>query len=262
MKVAVCIKETPSTSADFQLNQGRVSWTDTSGKPNIINPWDEYAIEEAIRLKERAHADSVVAITLGGETPKETLKIALAMGCDEAIILSDPSFLPRLTGNDTARVLAAAIAKTGAQIAFFGKQAIDGDTGMTPVMTARALQWSALTAVSSIRELSADSITVDRLLEGGVQTVRAKLPVVISVVKEINEPRFPSFIGIRKAGKATIPTWSSADLGVTLTAQDGVDWSNITYPPARIQQTEWITGDSPQAIAQALVEKLFAEKVI
>jgi electron transfer flavoprotein beta subunit len=135
----------------------------------------------------------------------------------------------------TARILAAAIQKVGdVQIALFAKQAIDGDTGQTAVQTARKLGWTPLTFVSAIKELdlAAGTITVERLVEEGKETVTAKLPVAISVVKEINEPRYPSFMGIRKANRAEIPTWTAADLAVdggTGSAASKVDWSNI-YP--------------------------------
>lgn len=264
MKVVVCTKQTPSTTAVYSVNGGQVSWEDSSGKPNVVNPWDEYAIEEAIRLKENHGADDVVAITVGTEESKDALKTALAMGCSEAVLVSDPSF-DGSGGPGTARVLAAAIKKSGANIAVFGKQAIDGDTGMTPMMTARALGWTPLTYVSAIKEISADSVTVERMLESGTQTVTAAMPAVISVVKEANEPRYPSFMGIRKANRAEIPQWSASDLevsGVVGADSKHVDWSNVYAPPARVAETEMITGDSPADIAKQLADKLFEEKVI
>ena len=167
MKVVVCTKQTPSTTAVFSVADGVVSWDDPGGKPNIVNPWDEYAIEEAIRLTENHGATSAIAISMGDEESKEALKTCLAMGCSEAILVSDPAF----AGSDslgTARVLAAAIEKVGdVQIALFGKQAIDGDSGQTVVQVARKLGWTPLTFVSAIKEIAADSITVERLLEDG-----------------------------------------------------------------------------------------------
>jgi len=262
MKVVVCTKQTPSTTADLTVNpDGSVSWDDPGGKPNVVNPWDEYSIEEGIRLKENHGASDVIAITMGGDESQEALKTALAMGCTEAILLSDAAF----TGADTlgtAKVLAAAINKVGdVQIAIFGKSAIDGDTGQTAVQTARKLGWTPLTFVSAITAVGDGQITVERLLDDGKETVTAPLPVVIGTVKEINEPRYPSFMGIRKASRATIPVWGAGDLGV-----DGVgskvDWSKVYAPAPREGSVEIIEGDSAQEKAAKLVAKLFEEKVI
>lgn len=266
MKVVVCTKQTPSTTAVITVNDaGHVSWDDPGGKPNVINPWDEYAIEEGILLKENHGATDVIALSMGDEENKEALKTALAMGCTEAILVSDAAF----AGSDTlgtARVLAAAINKIGdVQIAVFGRQAIDGDTGQTIVQTARKLGWTPLTFVSAVKEIGDGRITVERLLDDGKETITAPLPVVIGTVKEINEPRYPSFMGIRKASRAEIPVWSAADLGVAGgagAAASKVDWSGIYAMPPRVGQVEIIAADSVEEQARLLVDKLFEEKVI
>jgi electron transfer flavoprotein beta subunit len=264
MKVVVCVKQTPSTTAVFSVKDGTVGWDDPGGKPNVVNPWDEYAVEEAIRFKENRGASDAIALCLGDASSDEALKTCLAMGCTDAVLVSDPA----LAGSDTlgtARALAAAITKIGdVRVALFGKQAIDGDTGHTTVQVARILGWSPLTYVSAIQSVEGDTITVQRLTDDGKETVTSKLPAVISVVKEINEPRYPSFMGIRKASKATIPTWSAGDVGV-----DGVgaaaakaDWSNVYPMPPREGEVEMITADSVEEQARILVNKLFEEKVI
>jgi electron transfer flavoprotein beta subunit len=263
MKVVVCIKQTPSTTAVLTVQNGAVSWSDPGGdKPNVLNPWDEYAVEEALKLQE-AHGGSAVALTAGPPESQDALKTCLAMGCAEAILIDDPS----LAGSDsrgTGQTLAAAINKIGdAQVAVFGKQAIDGDTGQTPIQVAYALGWTPLTFVAKIREIdpAAGTITVERLLEEGRQIVTAKLPVVISVVKEINEPRYPSFMGIRKANRATIPTWSAGDLDLS-PIPSKVDWAKVYALPARAANTEMITGDSVEEQARILVDRLLEEKVL
>ncbi len=264
MKVVVCTKQTPSTEAVYNVEGDQVTWQDPGGKPKVVNPWDDFAIEEAIRFTENHGAEEAIALTIGDEGSADILKTALAMGCTAAVRVDDEG-LAGSGGQGTARVLAAAIEKNGAAVALFGKQAIDGDTGMTPVMTARALGWTALTYVSAVVAVDESTITVERMLERGVQTVTAALPVVISVVKEINEPRYPSFMGIRKANKAEIPVWSAADLdidGAVGAASSKVDWSNITMPPKRVAETEIITGDSAADIAKQVADKLIAEKVI
>jgi electron transfer flavoprotein beta subunit len=266
MKIVVCIKQTPSTTAVFRVENGQVSWDDPGGEPNVLNPWDEYAVEEALRLQE-AHGGDVATLTIGTESSQKALRTCLAMGCSEAILASDPAF----EGADTlgtARVLAAAINKVGdVQIALFGKQAIDGDTGQTIVQTAAKLGWTPLTFVAAIRELdlAGGTITVDRMVEEGRETIKATLPVVISVVKEINEPRYPSFIGIRKANRATVPVWTAADLAVdggTGAAASKVDWSQVYGLPPRDTAVEIVEADTVQEQARILVDRLFVEKVI
>lgn len=262
MKVVVCVKQTPSTTAVLTVQNGTVNWDDPGGKPLVLNPWDEYAVEEAIRLQEKQGA-TAIALTLGSEASQEALKTCLAMGCSEAILVSDPAF-ERIDTLGTSQLLAAAIGKVDdVQIAIFGRQAIDGDSGQTPMQTARRLGWTPLTFVATIKELdlAAGTITVERLLEEGRQVVTAKLPVVISVVKEINEPRYPSFMGIRKASRATIPSWSAADLKVDVAAPK-VDWTSIYAPPPRETSVELIEADSVEEQARILVSKLFEEKVI
>ena len=149
-----------------------------------------------------------------------------------------------------------------------GKQAIDGDTGLTVSTVAAKLNWNLLTYLSKIDaiDFGAKTIKVERSLEEGKQICDSKLPAVLSVVKDINEPRYPSFMGIRKAAKAVIPTWSVADLGVKAdevgAAGSAVTWPEIYPLPARESNVEIIGGESPQEIAAKLAEKLIGEKVI
>jgi electron transfer flavoprotein beta subunit len=265
MKVVVCVKQTPSTTAVFSVENGQVSWDDPGGKPNIVNPWDEYAIEEAIRFKENHGASDAIAITLGDESSAEALKTCLAMGCTEAILVADEAF----TGSDslgTARVLAAAIGKVGdVQVALFGRQAIDGDSGQTVVQVARKLGWTPLTSVSAVKEVGEGAITVERLVDEGKEIVTAPLPVVLGTVKELNEPRYPSFMGIRKASRAEIPHWTAADLeidGPYGSQASKVDWSEVYAIPPREGDIMIIEADSVDEKAKILVDKLFEEKVI
>ncbi|MCI0521691.1 MAG: electron transfer flavoprotein subunit beta/FixA family protein [Chloroflexi bacterium] len=259
MKIVVCVKQVPDSAAKVVVEDGKVTWGDA---PLVINPWDEFAVEAALLQKEALNCE-VIALSLGDENAKEALKHALAMGASEAILISDPS----MAGSDSqgvARVLAAAIQKIGdVGAAFFGRQAIDGDMGVTAAQTARALGWPALTQVSVIQSLNtaASSVRVGRATEEGRQVVEAKLPAVLSVGKDIAEPRYPSFMGIRKASRATIPTWTLADLGMAAPASV-VKWPQMINPPAREVITEMITGGSPQEIAEQLADKILAEKVL
>lgn len=259
MKIVVCVKQVPDTAAKVVVENGQVTWGDA---PLVINPWDEYAVESALLQKE-AHGGEVTAISMGGESSKEALKHALAMGCGEAILISDPG-LSAADSLVTSQVLAAAIKRIGeVDLAFFGRQAVDGDVGVTAAQTARVLGWPAFTLVSAISALdpTAGTIRVERSIEEGRQIVEGKLPAAISVVKDIAEPRYPSFMGIRKASRANIPTWSLADLGLEAT-EPAVTWPELINPPSREVATEMITGDSPQEVADKLAEKILAEKVL
>jgi electron transfer flavoprotein beta subunit len=256
LKIVACIKQVPDSAAKVVAEDGKVSWGES---PLVINPWDEYAVEAALQQKE-AHDGEVIAISMGGESAKEALKHALAMGCDSAILISDEA----LTGVDTAgtaQVLASAIQKVGeVDLAFFGRQAIDGDAGITPAQTARLLGWPML-GLSAVIDVDGGSVKVERSIEEGRQTVSASLPAVFSVVKDFGEPRYPSFMGIRKASRAEIPVWSLADLGLGVPAAV-VSWPEIMNPPSREVSCEIIQGSSPEEIAEKLADKIIAEKVL
>lgn len=264
MNIIVCVKQTPDSAAKLQVENGHVTWGDS---PLIVNPWDEFAYEEALLLKEK-FGGQVTAISLGRESAKEALRTCLAVGCDEAVLLSDQAF----EGSDVgaaAFILAKAVQKSGeTDVVLLGRQAIDGDTGLTPVQLAKHLGWTLLTQVIKIIEIDPEgkTVKVERLMDEARQVVTAKLPAVISVVKGINEPRYASFMGIRKAAKMNIPAWGASDLGVD-PAKVGARGSAVAWPglvpmPAKEVKVEMVTGDSPQAIAAALVEKLVAEKVV
>lgn len=264
MNAIALVKHVPDTA---QLSSAMDGLRLMAEGPRIINPWDEYAVEECLKLKE-AHGGQVTLLSLGPAEAAESLKQGLAMGADQAVLVSDPA----LEGGDTlatARALAAAVNKLGDwDIVIAGRSALDGDTAQTAIQVAALLGVPQLTYVARIREIDFDTktIVVERMLEGGREVLTSKLPCVISVVKEINEPRYPSFIGIRKAAKATIPTWAAADLGLDPAtvgaAASGVQWPEISLPPAREFECEIIAGDSPEAIAAALVDKLMSEKII
>lgn len=257
MKIVVCIKQVPDSAAKVVVEGGRVSWGDA---PLVLNPWDEFAIEAALLQKEAVGGD-VSVISVGGESAKEALKTALAMGCTDAVLISDPA-LGSADSQAVAKVLAAAIRKIGGvDLAFFGRQAIDGDMGVTAAQTARLLGWPIFSLVSKIHAISGNVIRVERTIEEGRQIVEGKLPVVISVSKDIGEPRYPSFMGIRKASRAVIPVWSLADLGMSAPASV-VAWPELMNPPVRQVTTEIITGDSPQEIAEKLADKILGEKVL
>ncbi len=259
MKIIVCVKQVPDSAATVVVEDGKVTWGDS---PLVINPWDEYAVEAALSLTEE-HGGDVVALSMGSEDAKDALKHSLAMGCSEAILVSDPA-LAGLDSAGAARVLAAAAQKIGdADMVIFGKQAIDSDTGVTAAMSARVLGWPALTLVASIEAVDADGKTIkaQRAMEEGRQVVESKLPAVLSIVKDFGEPRYPSFMGIRKAAKVEVPVWTAADLGITA-PEAVVSWPEMMNPPASEVTNEIIEGGSPEEIAAALADKIMAEKVL
>ena len=265
MHIVVCTKHTPDSEAKMSVDEaGNVSWGES---PLIINPWDEYAVEEALVLRDE-HGGKVTVLSVGPEEALEALKHAVAMGCDEAVRIWDDA----CAGSDTlatSYVLARAIEKMGdVDLVLCGKSAIDAETWQTAGALAHRLGWPSLMYVIKIAELDADgkSIVVERLLEEGRQVVSAPLPVVVGTTKGINEPRYTSFIGIRKAAKMEYPLWTlddvGADAGQVGAAGSGVRWPQVFMPPAREGEAEIIAGETVEEAAAILVDKLLAEKVI
>lgn len=264
MNIITLIKQVPDTA---QLS-GTVDGLRLMGEgsPRIVNPWDEYALETGIQLKE-AHGGKVTALCLGRPEAVEALKTGLAMGVDEAILISDPA----LENSDTlatARTLVAGIGKIGEyDMIIAGRSAIDGNMAATAIQIAALLKIPLISYVAALEAVdpAAKAIKAARLLEQGRESVASQLPAVITVVKEIYEPRYPSFIGIRKAAKATIPTWSIADLGLSAgqvgQAGSQARWPEVSLPPSREAAVEIIEG-APAEAAKVLADRLLAEKVI
>ena len=259
MKIIVCVKQVPDTAATMTVDNGAIGWGDA---PLIINPWDEFAVEAALNLA-ADQGGEVIALSLGKEGETEAIKHALAMGADSAVMVSDPA----LKGADNvaaSKVLTAAIQKIGeADLVLFGQQSVDTDTGLLPVQTARLLKWPSLTLVSKFESVNPGDgkIQVLRSMEEAGQVVNSSLPAVVSVTKDYGEPRYPSFMGIRKASKAEFPVWSLADLGIE-TPSSSIAWPEVTEPVQKEIVTEIIDGETPEEKAKSLVEKLIAEKVL
>jgi len=261
LRVVVCTKEVPDTAAKVEVKDGKVSWGDA---PLVINPWDEYSVEEAILLKEKHGAETVTVVGMGGEATKEALKHAMAMGCDDAVLLQDAAFENADT-LVTSEALSKAVQKFGdVGMVVFGKETSDGNSSQVAVQVGRRLGWPTLTYVSKVVSIdwTGGKITVERLLEEGKQSVEATLPAVISVVKEINEPRYPSFMGIRKASKAEIPIWGAGDISFDSTVKAKASWPEIYALPPRVGSVQIIEGATPEEAARKLVDKLIEEKVI
>lgn len=258
MHVVVLTKSTPDTAAKVSVESGTVTWKEAM----VLNPWDEYSVTEAVLLKE-AHKVKATVMTLGKEEHAEALKQGIAIGCDQGIRIWDDG----LEGHDSllyARAVAAAVQKLGdASLVIFGKEFSDTNTDQHVYQVARKLGWTVLGSVAKILEIDfgAGTIKVERMLEQGKQIVTSQLPVVISVLKDINEPKYPSFIGIRKASKADIPVWGLADLGIGAGSLK-TQVTALAEPPKREGEVEMITGDSAAQIAATLADKLLEEKVL
>ncbi|MFA6028857.1 MAG: electron transfer flavoprotein subunit beta/FixA family protein [Elusimicrobiota bacterium] len=211
LQVLVCVKQTPSSTS--------VAVDPATGAPKAdaacaMNPLDEYAVEEALRLKERVPGTKALALSLGTPACEETLRAALALGIDEAALLTDPAF----AGSDplaSAYLLSLAVRKagTGPQLVLAGRQSSDGESGAVPPALAAWLGWPCASSVRKVLEVSETSVTVERAMEDGAETLRLPLPAVLSVTKEINEPRLPSLKGKMAARKAALPRWGAAELG-------------------------------------------------
>ncbi len=286
MHIVVGTRSVPDTSARPEIRAGQVTWGDA---PQVINPWDEYAVEEALN-QAGAAGGKVTVIAIGPEEHTIALRHALAMGAEAAIRVWDEAWAG-LDSRGYAAAFAAAVHKLGdVDLVLFGKEAADEATDQHIVQTARKLGWPVLSSVSKILmpgaktekdepkvwahlpgreparkeaqpEVQAGQVRVERLLEEGRQTATSRLPVVMSLTKEINTPRYPSFMGIRKATKAEIPVWDAAALGLSQPASkaSGSDFQTPALPETAC---EIIDGQTAQAKAAALVDRLLAKKVI
>lgn len=255
MNIIVCIKQVPDTT---QVRIDPVTNTlIREGVQSIINPFDMYAIEEGVRLKERFGGKTTV-VTMGPPQAEAALREAISMGCDEGYLVSDRAF----AGSDTLATgytLAMTIKKIGAvDIVLCGKQASDGDTAQVGPGIATHLDIPQVTYVKKIEDIKENHATVERTTEEGFEIVKTSLPCLLTVVKEINEPRIPSLKGRMKAKKAEIISWKAIDLDVDenqLGLKGSPTWvSKIFTPPPR-PKGQIMEGD-PEETTAKLVEAL------
>lgn len=261
MNIIVCIKQVPDTT-DIRIDP-KTNTLIREGVPSIINPFDTYAIEEGVRLREK-YQGKVTVISMGPPQVADALKEAMSLGVDEGILLSDRAF----AGADTlatSYTLAKGIKKTGKfDLVICGKQAMDGDTAQVGPGIAEKLNIPHVTYVRKIEEVKEGSIRVERLMEEGYEVIRMPLPALITVVKEINEPRMPSLKGKLKAKNAQIVTWSAKDLE-TRENRIGLEGSPTQvikiFTPQPRGKGELIEG-TPSEQAAKLVEKLRKMKIV
>jgi len=232
MNAIVCMKQVPDTETRFQVSDGAVV---EEGIQYVVNPYDEYAIEECLLKKEAVGEGKVTVICMGSDRAREAILQALALGCDEAIHLNDPAF----EGGDaftTAAVLASAVRKTGEyDFIFTGKQGVDNDNAQVGILLAEMLGLPHVSVVTKLDIADDKSKAIaQREVEEGKQEVETSLPAVFTAQKGINEPRYPSFRGIRQAKKKPYTIWTAADLELDPAMLDArSELVSVELPPER-----------------------------
>ena len=249
MKVLVPIKRVIDANIKVRVNADQ-SGVELNNVKMAMNPFCEIAVEEAIRLREGGKAEEVIAVAVGPSQSQETLRTALAMGADRAILIeTDPA--PEPLG--VAKLLKAVTDKENPGLVILGKQAIDGDNNQTGQMLAALLNWSIGTFVSGM-EVNDGSVRVTREVDGGLENIDLTPPCVITVDLRLNEPRYASLPNIMKAKKKPLETFSPDDLGVDVSPR--IEVLKVIEPPARAAGVK-------VSSAEELVEKLRNEaKVI
>lgn len=254
MNIVVCIKQVPDT-AEVRINP-ETNTLIRNGVPTIINPYDMHAIEAGLQIKEMIKG-RVIVITMGPPQAESALREALSMGADDAVLLTDRAF----AGSDTlatAYTISKAIAKVKGDIIICGKQAIDGDTAQVGPEIAEFLNIPHIAYIRRIEDVKADSIRVQRLMDEGFDIVESSLPVLLTVVKELNTPRLPSLKGKIAAKKAEIKRFGHKELGMdekdTGLKGSPTQVKNIFAPQARADR-KMLTGTVEEQVSQ-LVEEL------
>ncbi|HWQ78835.1 MAG TPA: electron transfer flavoprotein subunit beta/FixA family protein [Anaerovoracaceae bacterium] len=229
MNIVVCLKQTFDTEAKIALNSsGKI---DCTGVNLVINPYDEYAVEEALRLKEKFGGE-VTLVSMGGGQVQEALRTALAMGCDQAVLISDPA----LESPDewaAAKILAKAVSGIPYDIILAGRVAVDDGSGQVAVRLADALDIPSVSSILKL-EIEGGKAAATREIDGGTELIEVSLPAVLTAQKGLNEPRYPSMMGIMKAKKKEIKVLTLADLGIDAAdLQRKMEITRYSLPGAR-----------------------------
>jgi electron transfer flavoprotein beta subunit len=261
MNIIVLVKQVPDTS-EVKINR-ETNTLIRDGVPSIINPFDMFAIEEALRLREK-HGGKVTAVTMGPPQAAEALKEAVALGVDDVVLISDRAF----AGADTwatSYTLAKGIKKIGNyDLVIAGKQAIDGDTAQVGPETAEMLGIPFVAYIRKIENVENGKMTVERLMDEGSDLVETSLPALITVVKEINQPRLPSLKGKMKAKSLKVGTFTAKDIGAeeNFIGLKGSPTKVVKiFPPAPRGQREILSGTMEQQVEQ-VAKKLKEQSLI
>ncbi len=248
MKVLVAVKQVPDTATQVKISGADPRTIDTVGITWIVSPYDEFAVEEALRIKEKRAGSEVVAVSLGPDRVKEALRSCLAMGCDRAIHLNDPAWGEADTLT-TARALAAVVAQESPQLVLCGRQAIDDDMGAVTAQLAEVLGWPcAYWIMEETVDEDGKTVRAARQVEGGLEIFDLPLPAILGAQKGLNEPRYPTLKGIMGAKKKEIRDVKASDLGLTAEPSQlrTVALEALpARPPGRI-----IPGDVPTAVKE------------
>ncbi|GAF79150.1 unnamed protein product, partial [marine sediment metagenome] len=243
MNIVVCLKQVPGTT-QVKINPETNSLV-REGIENIINPFDTYALEEGVRLREK-YGGKVTVMTMGPSQAEAALREAISLGADEVILLSDRAFAVADTWATAYTISRAVVKISDFDLIICGRQTIDGDTGQVGPELAEMLEIPFVAYVSNIEEMDDKLLRVRRMVEEGHEIIETALPAVITVAKEINVPRLPSLRGIMKSKSATITTWTIDDLDVS---EDMVGLAGSStqvikvFFPQRVSQAEMLEGD-------------------
>lgn len=255
MNILVLLKQTFDTEERISIVDGKVK---EDGVRFVVNPYDEYAIEEAIRIKEATDAN-VTVVTLGPERAEEALRTALAMGADDAILADDEA----LFGDEfTAAQVLAAIAKRGQyDLILAGNQAVDDGSSQVAVRLAELLGWAHISTLTKL-EINGTEVVGHRDAEGDEEIVTATLPIVATAQQGLNDPRYPSLIGIRKAGKKPLERVTLADLGLNASDIEAKTKIVDTFLPAKKEAGKILQGDLADQVKELVGALRTVEKVI
>ncbi|MHB1192610.1 MAG: electron transfer flavoprotein subunit beta/FixA family protein [Longimicrobiales bacterium] len=237
MDIIVCVKRVPDSEARIRIGEGGAA-IDPTGVKYIMSPYDEYAVEAALRTKEAAGSGEVTLVTLGDEASQETLRAGLAMGADRAVLLAGK---PTQDGLATAKALAAELQGSPAALILFGVKAADGDQQQVGPMTATLIGLPCATGVGSF-EVKGDSVVCHREVEGGVEVLELQLPAVLTITKGVYDPRYASLKGIMAAKKKPL------EQKVAATAESRLTVEKLAYPPERAPGR--IVGKGPDVAAE------------
>ncbi len=262
MNIIVCVKQVPEIALiKVDNSTGKIVYPSGAG---MTNPFDDYAVEETLRIREKL-GGKVYAISLGNQNAEPALRNCLALGADEAVLLSVPdvNFLDAYTAS---YILSLGIKKiANYDLILCGKQAVDGDSSLIPPALAEWLNLAEVSFVKKFENLSPAAATLFRMTEDGYDIVEVTLPAVVSVVKEINEPRLPSLKGKMRAKSAPLTVWGQQELGLEESKIAGksslTNTASFASPPAR-PKGEILTGQTPVEMVEGLVSKLREAQVI
>jgi electron transfer flavoprotein beta subunit len=265
MDIVVTVKQVPDPDippTHFKVDEAARKVIPPAGVAPVMNGYDANALEAALRLKEQfsAGGSKVTVVSLGPDSARDTLKRAIAMGADAAVHINDPALNDADSGT-TARALAAAIKKLDHfDLVLCGRQASDTDGGQVHLGVAHFLGLPAVSPVQKIEEASADSVVAERIVEDGYQRLKIRLPALLGVSSEMNEPRYPPLKGIMAAGRAQIPVWTAADLDLG-EAPPRVELRRL-YVETREAKVELIEADSLAEAGALLADKLREARLV